>query len=130
MMRPVDYSKKKRVNVSDFKHLQSEKAKGNRLKQVATQKGKDWVHEEEVRWFLRDDPAKPVTKRIVRGRMRAFILLPHSCIKRVTVGYRSPQSLVRTVLELRKMHKAKWEVARATLSLNSFQFDEELVTEG
>lgn len=131
MMRPVDYTKSDRVGVSDFEKLSPEQ-KGERLKQVATQKGKDWKHEEEVRWFLRDDdrdrPDKtPFEKKVVDGKMRAFMKLPHACIKQVNVGYRSPPSLLRTVLEIRKMHQATWEVARTVLSQNSFRFDEELI---
>jgi hypothetical protein len=81
-MRPVDYTKTDRVDVLDFGNLTPEQ-KGERLKQVATQKGKDWKHEEEVRWFLRDDdrdrPDKtPFEKKVVDGKMRAFMRLPHA----------------------------------------------------
>lgn len=132
MMRPVDYTKSDRVGVSDFEKLSPEQ-KGERLKQVATQKGEDWEHEEEVRWFLRDDDRdrpdqQPFEKKVVDGKMRAFMKLPRDCIKRVTVGYRSPPALLRTVLEIRKMNEATWEVARTVLSLNSFRFEEELVS--
>jgi hypothetical protein len=128
----VNYDLPERIDIRDLVVEASEEHKGELLKRVATQKGRDWEHEEEVRWFLRDDdrdrPDKqPFEKKVVDGKMRAFMKLPHDCIKRVTVGYRSPPSLLRTVLELRKIHKATWEVARTVLSLNSFRFEEEQV---
>lgn len=133
MMRKVCYEKEERFDISDFSQL-SVKEAGERLKQIATQKGRDWEHEKEFRWFLRDEGGdqantgqQPYSKRLVDGKMRAFMKLPHSCIKRVTIGYLSHPSLLRSVLELRKMHQAHWEVARATLSVSSFQFEEELV---
>lgn len=136
-MRWVDYSKPHRVDIRRLiQPSLTEQDKGDLLKQVATQKGKDWNHEEEVRWFLRDggggqaDSAqRPYSKGLIDGKMRAFMKLPHSCIMKVTVGYLSNPSLLRSVLELRKMHQARREVARAILSLNSFQFEEELIND-
>jgi len=130
MMRPVDYDQRERVDVSSFCSLSPEE-RGDLLKRVATQKGQDWKHEEEVRWFLRDEdghqakePQQSYSKGLIDGKMRVFLKMPHSCIEQVTVGYLSDPSLLRSVLELRKMHKAHWKVAKATLSLKSFQFEE------
>lgn len=133
----VDYTQPNRADIRQLTDpTLTRKAKGDLLKQVATQKGNDWNHENEVRWFLRDEgddqadkEQQPHSKGLVDGKMRAFMKLPHSCIKQVTVGYLSHPSLLRSVLELRKMHQAKWEVARATLSINSFQFCEELISQ-
>ncbi len=134
MMEWVDYSKPSRADIRRLKTTKDDK--GALLKQLATQKGCDWEHEKEVRWFLRDEVGDRIdsekqsySKGLVDGKMRAFMKLPHSCIKRVTVGYLSHPSLIRSVLELRKMHRATWEIARSRLSLNSFQFDEDLVYE-
>lgn len=125
-MRPVSYCAPARCDVTGLQALPDDE-KGELLKQVATHKGPDWEHEKEIRWFLRDDGQKhKASKRILGGKMRAFAELPHSCIQRVTVGYWSDPSLLRSVLELRKLHNAQWDVARAVLSQRSFQFDEEI----
>lgn len=137
MMERVDYSQPHRTDIRALTEPNATKDdKGTLLKQLATQKGCDWEHEKEIRWFLRDEGGDQVdshkqsySKGLVDGKMRAFMKLPHSCIKRVTVGYLSHPSLLRSVLELRKMHRATWEIARSRLSLNSFQFDEDLVNE-
>jgi hypothetical protein len=133
-MRRVRYLDTKRIDITRLGKSPplSEKQRGNLLQRIATRKGRDWEHEEEVRWFLRDDDRadggdQPFEKKVVDGKMRAFMKFPHACIKRVSVGYRSPPSLLRTVLEIRKMHQATWEVARTVLSQNSFCFDEELI---
>ena len=126
-MRPVRYCALTRCDVTGLQALNDQK-KGELLMQVATHKGPDWEHEKEIRWFLRDDGQQnKASKRIDGGKMRAFVELHHSCIQRVTVGYWSDPSLLRSVLELRKLHNARWEVARAVLSHQSFQFDEEVI---
>jgi len=137
MMERVDYSQPHRADIRRLTEPKAKKDdKGTLLKQLATQKGRDWEHEKEVRWFLRDEGGErddrekqSYSKGLVDGKMRAFMKLPHSCIKRVTVGYLCHPSLLRSILELRKMHRATWEIARSRLSLNSFQFDEDLVSE-
>lgn len=132
----VEYLNPNRVDIRQLSKLTDQVQKGNLLKQLATRKGEDWTHEEEVRWFLRDEDGhqadkaqQSYSKGLVDGKMRAFMKLPHSCIEQVTVGYLSDPSLLRTVLELRKMHKANWKVAKAILSLSSFRFDEDSITE-
>lgn len=121
----VDHSNPGRVDI--FK-MRGEPAMAEALKQVATQKGKDWEHEEEIRWFHRDESTHDrVSKRLLNGKMKAFFSVPHSCIQRVSVGYRSDASLLNSVLEIRKKYQASWQVAKAKLSLNSFQFEDELV---
>lgn len=133
-MRKVTYSATRRIDISRLANNPSFSGRqnGRLLQRIATRKGRDWEHEEEVGWFLRDDH-RPSTdkqlfeKKLVDGKMRAFLKLPHECIKQVTIGYLSPPELLPKVLELRNKYQAPWEVARTVLSLNSFRFDEELI---
>lgn len=134
-MQSVRYIATKRIDLSRLvkEPPLNPEEKGRLLHQIATRKGRDWQHEEEVRWFLRDDDrqagphAPPFEKKMLGEKMHAFVRLPHACIKRVTVGYLSPRSLLQSVLKIREKQRASWEVAKTVLSLNSFQFDEELV---
>ena len=125
----VDYKQPKRADISRMTNRDlTAEDKADLLKQVATQKGKDWDHEEEIRWFLRDEGSpNHISKRLLNGKMKAFFSLPHSCIQRVTVGYQSDESLLNSILEIKKKYQATWQVAKAKLSLNSFQFEDELV---
>lgn len=125
----VDYKQPKRMDITRMAEGLTPADKADLLKQVATQKGKDWEHEEEIRWFLRDDaPHDRVSKRLLNGKMKAFFSVPHSCVQRVTVGYQSDISLLNSILEIRKKYQATWQVAKTKLSLNSFQFEDELVS--
>jgi len=128
-MRRVDYDMQSRVDVlklgdSDLGETERE----NIFKDLATRKGKDWEHEKEIRWLYHPDLGiKDAKRRLQDGKMKVFIPLPHTCLPKVTLGYRSSVSLLETVLQIKNQKRAKWEVAKTKLSLNSFQFEDELV---
>lgn len=103
---------------------------GELIRKVTNTKGPAWSHEEEYRWLLRDDPSSPLApkeKRLIDGKLRAFISLPPSCISKVTLGYRSNDALLNSVIEVRQLKGANWTIAKAKLSLDSFEFDEEII---
>jgi hypothetical protein len=103
---------------------------GELIKKITSTKGRSWEHEEEYRWLLRDDPSSPLApkeKRLIDGKLRAFIPLPPSCISKVTLGYRSSTSLQKAIIEVRKLKGANWTISKAKLSLDSFEFDEEVI---
>lgn len=121
-----------RVSISDLGDPKVEShEKGDLLKRLATTKGKDWEHEKELRWFFHPQihpyPHTTFDTKLLNGKMKAFVPLGDDCIARVTLGYRSSESLLSSLLEIRKKRKARWEVAKAKLSLHSFQFEEELL---
>lgn len=124
----VHYTDPSRVDISKLKDLPSPEEMGNLLIALATRKGKDWEHEEEFRWFLHGDlNIEKCFTRLLNGKMKAFIPLGQEHIQRVTVGYRSSESLLTSLFEVRKKHQATWEVAKARLSLNTFQFEDEVL---
>jgi hypothetical protein len=125
MLHPVSYCHRTRHEIFNLGELPK---LSDALKFTATTKGPAWSHEEEVRWLLRDqdsNPLRPNEKRIIDGKMRAFITLPHACISKVTLGYYSSNALRNAVIETRKLKGAKWQVSKAKLSLDSFEFEEE-----
>ncbi len=128
-VRRVRYDKPTRDDISKLIDPDlSPKEKGEIMKSLATRKGKDWKHEEEFRWFFRHDlNIHGSSTKLLNGKMKAFIPFSDECIQRVTVGYRSSESLLTSLFEIRKKRKAQWEVAKAKLSLNSFQFEDELL---
>lgn len=125
----VDYKQPIRANISKLTDPNlSPEEKGELVKSLATTKGKDWEHEEEFRWFFRQDLKIPgSTTRLLNGKIKAFIPFSDNWIQRVTVGYRSSESLLTSLFEIRKKRNAQWEVAKAKLSLNSFQFEDDLL---
>lgn len=128
---PVTYDRPGRIDIVEYvQEPQTPGQLAKALKEITTTKGPAWSHEEEYRWFLRDDPENPTTspeKHLIGGKMRAFISLPHSCIIQVTLGYSSSTSLRKALIEVRKLKGAKWTIAKAKLSLDSFEFDEEII---
>jgi hypothetical protein len=131
LMLPVKYDRPSRYAIAHYVHEpQTPENLAKALMEITTTKGPSWSHEEEYRWFLRDNPEDPTTspnKRLINGKMRAFISLPHSCITKVTLGYSSSNSLHKALIEVRKLTGAKWAVVKAKLSLDSFEFDEEVI---
>ena len=128
----VDYEQSSRLDISVLTNQNMSAAKkGELLKSLATTKGKDWEHEKELRWFFHPQihpyPHTTFDTKLLNGKMKAFVPLGDDCITRVTLGYRSSESLLTSLLEIRKKRKARWEVAKAKLSLHSFQFEEELL---
>ena len=65
--------------------------------------------------------------RVLNGKVKAFLPIPPAGILKVTVGYHSSPSLLNTVLQLRERHQARWQVAKAMLSLNGYQFEDEII---
>jgi hypothetical protein len=124
----VNYEQPSRADIWKLldKNL-TEPEKGQILKTLATTKGIDWEHEKEYRWFfLKDMEIAMSSVKLVDGKTRAFIPLADEYIQRVTLGYRSSESLLTSLLEIRKNRNAHWEVAKVKLSLNTFQFEDEL----
>lgn len=124
----VDYKQSSRVDISKITDPNlSDQEKGELMRNLATRKGKDWEHETEFRWIIKPEKVPESFTRLLNGKMKAFIPFSDDWIQRVTVGYRSSESLLTSLFEIRKKRNAQWEVAKEKLSLNSFQFEDELL---
>lgn len=132
---PVLYDSKVRFEPLD--HSLKAEENTRRFKDIVTHKGKDWEPESEYRWILPAEnchwPSQEKKSgqtgklRLLDGKMKAFLPIPAASIRKVTVGYYSSPSLLRTVLQLRTRHQASWTVAKARLSLDRFEFEDEEV---
>lgn len=132
---PVLYDSEVRFDPLD--KLLPPKERAKRFEDIVTHKGEDWKPESEYRWILSADNCchvgqekKPEQKgelRLVDGKMKAFLPIPAASILKVTVGYHSSPSLLRSVLAIRSRHNAQWIVAKAKLSLDSFRFEDDII---
>lgn len=132
---PVNYDCPNRAPLITGQQTPEEKFES--FKHAVTQKGKDWEPESEFRWLLpaqnchwkgqQKEPDHMGELRVLNGKVKAFLPIPPAGILKVTVGYHSSPSLLNTVLQLRERHQAKWQVAKAMLSLDGYQFEDEII---
>ncbi len=96
---------------------------------LLTMKGDDWSHEDEWRLLLPVLvlPTIGGTNDLFAGRICTFIPLPDECISAITLGRRSSVQLYESVMRIKDMRKAEWQVRAAKLSDHKFEFIDEAV---
>lgn len=84
----VGYDLSSRVDISSLTNPSlSDEEKGRLMKNLATQKGRDWEHEEEFRWFFCNRLDIPESStRLLNGKIKAFIPISDEWIQRVNCG--------------------------------------------
>lgn len=140
---PVDYQGNRplldRTVSQPTNDIEKEKH-ASELKRLLSTKGHEWEQEQEVRLFLPSQmvgygnmaTGKSIYGRygLLSGHPTAFLKVPTECISKVTLGLRSSDILMDSVLKLRELKNAKWEVAKAKLPYCSFQIEEEPIIPG
>jgi hypothetical protein len=134
-IRRVDYDSEERFPLLKDSLSSNENAK--LFEAIVTHKGKDWEPEAEYRWFLprqnchcEGQPKEPDQigeVRVLGGKEKAFLPISPASILKVTLGFESGKDLLKQVLGFRSDHKAPWEVTKAKLSPNTFQFIDDVI---
>lgn len=101
------------------------------IKSLFTIKGTDWRDQQETRVVV---PASHITQspengrfRILSDRLRAFIKVPQECITKVTLGYKSPATLLASVEKLKELKGANWIISKVDRHPSKFEFVENIV---
>lgn len=104
------------------------------IKSLFTIKGIDWRDQQETRVLV---PNSYITQspengrfRILSDRLRAFIKVPQECITKVTLGYKSPATLLASVEKLKELKGANWIISKVDRHPSKFEFIESILASG